>query len=67
MGPTGSHGGEMMCGYSRSTGSDTSECVWVTDSTFGQVKFIEGSTLVKYLGASNVALIIRNAVEVPAS
>ena len=64
--PTGSHGGEMMCGYSRSTGSDTSECVWVTDSTFGQVKFIEGSTLVKYLGASNVALIIRNAVEVPA-
>ena len=64
--PAGSHGGEMMCGYSRSTGSDTSECVWVTDSTFGQVKFIEGSTQVKYIGASNVALIIRNAVEVQA-
>jgi hypothetical protein len=66
MVPAGQHGGEMMCGYSHSTGSDTSECVWVTSSTFGQVGFIEGSTPVKYLGASSVALTIRNAVEVPA-
>jgi hypothetical protein len=61
----GSHGGKMMCGYNRSTGSDASECVWVTSSTFGQVEFIEGSTPVKYLGASDTALIIRNTVEVP--
>jgi hypothetical protein len=61
----GPHGGEMMCGYNRSTGSDASECVWVTNSTFGQVEFIEGSTPVKYKGASNVALTVRDAVEVP--
>ena len=61
----GTHGGEMMCGYNRSTGSDASECVWVTGTTFGAMEFIEGSTPVKYLGASNVALIVRNAVEVP--
>ena len=63
----GPHGGEMMCGYNRATGSDASECVWVTTSTFGQVEFIEGSTPVKYQGASNIALTVRNAVEVPAS
>ena len=63
----GPHGGEMMCGYSHSTGSDTSECVWVTHSTFGRVHFIEGSTPVKYPGAADYTLIIRNAVEVPAT
>ena len=63
----GPHGGEMMCGYNHSTGSDASECVWVTNSTFGQVEFIEGSTPVKYKGASNVALTVRDAVEVPVS
>ena len=63
----GPHGGEMMCGYNRSTGSDASECVWVTTSTFGQVEFIEGSTPVKYPGASDIALTVRDAVEVPAS
>ena len=63
----GPHGGEMMCGYDRSTGSDTSECLWVTTSTFGQVEFIEGETPVKYLGASEIAQTIRQAVEVPAS
>ena len=63
----GQHGGEMMCGYNRATGSDASDCVWVTTSTFGQVKFIEGSTPVKYPGASDIALTVRNAVEVPAS
>ena len=45
----------MMCGYDRSTGSDASECLWVTTSTFGQVEFIEGETPVKYLGASEIA------------
>jgi hypothetical protein len=63
----GPHGGEMMCGYNRSTGSDTSECVWVTNSTFGQVTFIVGSTPAKYFGASDIALLVRDAVEVPAS
>jgi hypothetical protein len=63
----GPHGGEMMCGYNRSTGSDASECVWVTNSTFGQVEFIQGTTPVKYKGAANIALTVRDAVEVPAS
>ena len=61
----GPHGGEMMCGYNRSNGSDASECVWVTTSTFGQLQFIIGETPVKYQGASDIALIIRKAVEVP--
>ena len=63
----GPHGGQMMCGYDRSTGSDASECLWVTTSTFGQVEFIEGETPVKYQGASDIAQTIRQAVEVPAS
>ena len=63
----GPHGGQMMCGYDRSTGSDASECLWVTNTTFGQVEFIKGSTPVKYQGASTIALVIRNAVEVRAS
>ena len=63
----GPHGGQMMCGYDRSTGSDASECLWVTTSTFGQVEFIKGETPVKYQGASGIAQTIRQAVEVPAS
>jgi hypothetical protein len=63
----GPHGGEMMCGYSHSTGSDASECVWVTTSTFGQVEFVVGTTPVKYLGASDIALTVRDAVELPVS
>jgi len=64
---TGPHGGEMMCGYNRSAGSDASECLWVTPSTFGQVEFTVGEKPVKYQGASKIALTIRNAVEVSAS
>jgi hypothetical protein len=41
--------------------------VWATTSTFGEVTFTEGGTPVKYLGASDIALIIRDAVEQPAS
>jgi len=63
----GPHGGEMMCGYNRTNGSDASECVWVTTSTFGQVQFVVGETPVKYQGAADIALVIRKAVEVPAS
>ena len=63
----GPHGGQMMCGYDRSTGSDASECLWVTNTTFGQVEFIKGSTPIKYQGAANIALTIRDAVEVPVS
>ncbi|HLK73481.1 MAG TPA: hypothetical protein VKU77_07545 [Streptosporangiaceae bacterium] len=61
----GPHGGEMMCGYNRSGGSDASACVWVTSTTFGIVEFIKGTTPVKQLGAANIALTIRDAVEVP--
>ena len=61
----GPHGGEMMCGYNRSSGSDASECVWATTTTFGQVEFLVGGTPTKYLGASDVALTIRDAVEIP--
>jgi hypothetical protein len=63
----GPHGGQMMCGYSRSNGSDVSSCFWVTRSTFGMVDFVVGGTPVKYKGASNIALTVRDAVEVPAS
>jgi len=63
----GPHGGEMMCGYNRSAGSDASECLWVTKSTFGRVEFTSGGVPVKYQGASGIALDIRQAVEVPAS
>jgi hypothetical protein len=67
MVPAGPHGGEMMCGYSVVDGSDTSECVWATTSTFGQVEFVIGTSAVKYLGASSIALTVRNAVEVQAA
>jgi hypothetical protein len=63
----GPHLGQMMCGYSRSNGSDVSSCFWVTKSTFGMVDFVVGGTPVKYKGASNIALTVRDAVEVPAS
>ena len=60
----GTHGGEMVCGYNTSGGSDASECVWVTKTTFGEVEFLNGQQLVKYPGASDLALQVRNAVEV---
>jgi hypothetical protein len=63
----GSHGGEMVCGYNTSTGTDTSECVWVTKSTLGMVQFISGTIPVKYPGAPALALQVRQAVEIPAS
>jgi hypothetical protein len=62
----GPHGGEMMCGYNTAEGSDASECVWVTATTFGQVHFVKGAKLVKYPGAYRIALEVRNAVEVKA-
>jgi len=63
----GTHGGEMVCGYNKSTGSDASECVWVTKTTFGLVEFVKGGVPSKYPGASNLARAVRNAVEVRAS
>ena len=63
----GPHGGEMICGYSRSNGADASSCFWVTKSTFGMLEFAVGGTPVKYNGASDIALTVRDAVEVPAS
>jgi hypothetical protein len=61
--PAGPHGGKMMCGYNRSTGSEASDCLWVTTSTFGQVQFIVGQTTVKYPGAQTYAMEVRAAVE----
>jgi hypothetical protein len=63
----GKHGGEMMCGENTSNGSAYTECVWVSPTTFGEVDFVAGQSLAKFPGnASGVALIIRNAVEIPA-
>jgi len=63
----GSHGGDMVCGYNTASGTDASECVWVTKTTFGMVEFLKGEQPVKYPGASGLALQVRNAVEVHAS
>ena len=63
----GPNGGEMVCGYNTSTGSEASECVWVTKTTFGQVDFLAGATPVKYQGAAELALEVRAAVEGRAS
>jgi hypothetical protein len=63
MVPAGPHGGLMMCGYNLSTGSDASDCLWVTNHTFGQVQFIVGGTTVKYPGAQTLALEVRDFVE----
>ena len=60
----GPHGGDMVCGYDTSGGSEASECVWVTKTTFGQVHFLEGQVAVKYPDASKYTLEVRNAVEV---
>jgi predicted lipoprotein with Yx(FWY)xxD motif len=66
MVPTGPHLGEMICGYNHENDTDTSACVWVTNSTLGMVDFVIGDTQVKYNGASSIALAVRDAVEVPA-
>jgi hypothetical protein len=62
----GPHGGKMVCGYNASSGTRASECVWVTPTTFGLVKFYVGQSAVKYPGASAIALQVRSAVEVKA-
>jgi hypothetical protein len=63
----GPHGGQMMCGEDTSSGSDNTECLWVTSTTFGEVDFVAGQSLTKFTGnASGIALIIRDAVEIPA-
>ena len=63
----GPHGGEMVCGYSTVSGSEASECVWVTSTTLGEVQFAKGATPVKYPGAAALALMVRNDVEVHGS
>ena len=63
----GPNGGAMVCGYNTTSGSDTSECVFVTKTTLGVVQFIKGDVPVKYPGAANLTLEVRNAVEVHAS
>ena len=60
----GPHGGDMVCGYNTSTGSDASECVWVTPTTLGEVQFLHAAIPSKFAGADALALSVRNAVEV---
>jgi hypothetical protein len=60
----GPHGGEMTCGYNTSSGPQVSECVWVTKTTFGVVEFIKDGQPAKQAGASDLALKVRQAVEV---
>jgi hypothetical protein len=62
----GTHGGEMVCGYNTSGGTEASQCVWVSKTTLGEVEFLKGEVPVKYPGASKLALEVRNAVEVRA-
>ena len=61
----GPHGGQMVCGYSSTSGSaEASECVWATKTTVGQVQFLKNATPVKRGGTSGYALKVRDAVEV---
>ena len=60
----GPHGGRMTCGYNTTSGADASECVWVTNTTFGVVEFLQGEQTVRHGGAAAIALEVRNAVEV---
>jgi hypothetical protein len=62
----GPHGGDMVCGYTTSTGTDASECVWVTPTTLGEVQYLEAAYPVKYPGIATLALDVRNALEVHA-
>ena len=62
----GPHGGDMVCGYNTSTGTDASECVWVTATTLGEVQYLEAAFPSKYPGTAALALDVRNAVEVHA-
>jgi hypothetical protein len=60
----GPNGGDMVCGYNTSSGSDASECVFVTKTTFGVVQFIKGDVPVKSSAAYSHTIQVRNAVEV---
>jgi len=64
----GPHGGDMVCGYtiSTGTGTDASECVWVTPTTLGEVQYLQAAFPSKYAGTAALALEVRNAVEVHA-
>jgi hypothetical protein len=59
----GPHGGAMVCGYSRTTGTDASECVWATKTTFGIVEYFNHGQPAKVTNASRLALKVRAAVE----
>ena len=59
----GPHGGKMVCGYDTSSGSEVSECVWATKTTFGTVGFFDGGQPAKISGAPKLALKVRAAVE----
>ncbi|MDQ2813384.1 MAG: hypothetical protein M3Z75_16325 [Actinomycetota bacterium] len=60
----GPHGGQMICGYSTVNGPESSECLWVTKTTFGEVQFVKGALPVKHPGFAALALTVRNFVEV---
>ena len=64
MVPAGPHGGQMLCGYDTSNGPESSECAWVTSTTFGLVEFIKNGEPAKQSGAGTLAVKVRDAVEV---
>jgi len=60
----GPHGGQMTCGVATSGGSQYTECVWVTSTTFGEVDFVVGQSLATFTGnPSVITMNIRGAVE----
>jgi hypothetical protein len=62
----GPHGGKMVCGYAVSDGTQASECMWATTTTFGVVEYINHGKTAKVIGAPKLALKVRDAVEVRA-
>src|SRR5260370_37492181 len=61
----GPHGGEMMCGYSRTNGTDASSCFFVTKSTFGMLEFVIGGNTAKYKSSPSIAPPATGAAECP--
>jgi len=62
----GTHGGQMVCGYTTSNGPTASECVWATTTSMGVVEFYNHGQPAKVSGPGKLALKVRDAVEVRA-
>jgi hypothetical protein len=66
--PASSHGGQMICGIGKSSGTASgSVCIWATASTFVINQYETGGpSLAKYSNMYLTTVKIRNAIEVPA-